>query len=201
MKSPNEERGPAAAAADRDLSSARASSSTRSGGDSPPRLAQEEEEEERSNNKKQKTVRQRLRGILWDTLDRSPEERRFLAKIDFFILTWASLTYFSKNLNTNNLCTWRGTCTWNLGPGLFLTCLLPPPFPPSFSPGSGVSQENIQRSKREGGKKNNTNENTGRVVLALTSVDPLANAYVSGMKEELNVVGNEYQTFTTMWTM
>lgn len=28
-----------------------------------------------------------------------------------------------------------------------------------------------------------------------------ANAYVSGMKEELNVVGNEYQTFTTMWTM
>jgi hypothetical protein len=28
-----------------------------------------------------------------------------------------------------------------------------------------------------------------------------ANAYVSGMKEELDVVGNEYQTFTTMWTM
>ena len=29
----------------------------------------------------------------------------------------------------------------------------------------------------------------------------VANAYVSGMKEDLNVVGNEYQTFTTMWTM
>jgi ACS family pantothenate transporter-like MFS transporter len=29
----------------------------------------------------------------------------------------------------------------------------------------------------------------------------IANAYVSGMKEEINVVGNEYQTFTTMWTM
>lgn len=28
-----------------------------------------------------------------------------------------------------------------------------------------------------------------------------ANAYVSGMKEDLNVVGNEYQTFTTMWTI
>ncbi|KAL5000857.1 major facilitator superfamily domain-containing protein [Aspergillus recurvatus] len=28
-----------------------------------------------------------------------------------------------------------------------------------------------------------------------------ANAYVSGMKEELHVVGNQYQTFTTMWTM
>lgn len=42
--------------------------------------------------------------MVWDTLDRSPEERRFLAKLDFFILSWASLTYFSKNLNTNNVC-------------------------------------------------------------------------------------------------
>lgn len=52
-----------------------------------------------------KTMRQRIRSIVWDTLDRSPEERRFIAKIDFFILTWAGLTYFSKNLNTNNVCT------------------------------------------------------------------------------------------------
>ena len=29
----------------------------------------------------------------------------------------------------------------------------------------------------------------------------VSNAYVSGMKEDLNVVGNEYQTFTTMWTI
>ncbi|KUI61167.1 Pantothenate transporter liz1 [Cytospora mali] len=78
-----------------------------------------------------KTFLQKFKGIVWDTLERSPEERRFLAKIDFFILTWAGLTYFSKNLNTNNV----------------------------------------------------------------------SNAYVSGMKEELQVVGNEYQTFTTMWTM
>ncbi|ROV93642.1 hypothetical protein VMCG_08106 [Cytospora schulzeri] len=78
-----------------------------------------------------KTLLQKFKSIVWDTLDRSPEERRFLAKIDFFILTWAGFTYFSKNLNTNNV----------------------------------------------------------------------SNAYVSGMKEELNVVGNEYQTFTTMWTI
>lgn len=51
-----------------------------------------------------KSMRQKIKGIVWDTLDRSPEERRFLAKIDFFILSWASLTYFSKNLNTNNVC-------------------------------------------------------------------------------------------------
>ncbi|CAN8095500.1 unnamed protein product [Discula destructiva] len=77
------------------------------------------------------SLRLKIRSLVWDTLDRSPEERRLIAKVDFFILTWAGLTYFSKNLNTNNV----------------------------------------------------------------------SNAYVSGMKEELNVVGNEYQTFTTMWTI
>lgn len=51
-----------------------------------------------------KSLRKKIRAIVWDTLDRSPEERRFIAKIDFFILTWAGFTYFSKNLNTNNIC-------------------------------------------------------------------------------------------------
>ncbi|GME30190.1 major facilitator superfamily transporter [Neofusicoccum parvum] len=79
----------------------------------------------------EKSFRARFREVVWDSWDRSPEERRFIAKIDFFILTWAGFSYFSKNLNSNNL----------------------------------------------------------------------SNAYVSGMKEELNVVGNQYQTFTTMWTI
>lgn len=79
---------------------------------------------------------------MWDSLDRSPEERRLIAKIDFFILTWAGFTYFSKNLNTNNICQYRDPKTV----GTFGTDNSP------------------------------------------------ANAYVSGMKEELNVVGNEYQT-------
>ncbi|KUL86966.1 hypothetical protein ZTR_05768 [Talaromyces verruculosus] len=77
------------------------------------------------------TFGRRLKQIVWDTLDYTPAERRFVSKIDFFILTWAGFSYFSKNLNSNNL----------------------------------------------------------------------SNAYVSGMKEEINVVGNEYQTFTTMWTI
>ncbi|KAJ4388895.1 hypothetical protein N0V93_006356 [Gnomoniopsis smithogilvyi] len=84
-----------------------------------------------SSQKQRLPLRQKIRSIIWDSLDRSPEERKLIAKIDFFILTWAGFTYFSKNLNTNNV----------------------------------------------------------------------SNAYVSGMKEELNVVGNEYQTFTTMWTI
>jgi ACS family pantothenate transporter-like MFS transporter len=48
-------------------------------------------------------LKRRFREILWDSLDRTPEERWFIHKIDFFILTWASLSYFSKNLNTNNV--------------------------------------------------------------------------------------------------
>jgi hypothetical protein len=57
-----------------------------------------------SSSLKDKSFRLRLREILWDTLDSSPEERRFVSKIDFFILTWAGFSYFSKNLNSNNLC-------------------------------------------------------------------------------------------------
>lgn len=53
---------------------------------------------------KRKSLRHRLRAMVWDSLDRSPDERRFIAKIDFFILTWAGFSYFSKNLNSNNLC-------------------------------------------------------------------------------------------------
>lgn len=50
------------------------------------------------------SLRRRIRAVVWDTFDRTPEERHFIAKIDFFILTWAGFTYFSKNLNTNNIC-------------------------------------------------------------------------------------------------
>jgi hypothetical protein len=52
---------------------------------------------------KKKPLKRRIREILWDSFDRTPEERWFIHKIDFFILTWASLSYFSKNLNTNNI--------------------------------------------------------------------------------------------------
>lgn len=59
---------------------------------------------EHSEEYEKKSLKRRIREIVWDSLDRSPEERRMIAKLDFFILTWASLAYFSKNLNSNNLC-------------------------------------------------------------------------------------------------
>ncbi|KAE8162968.1 pantothenate transporter [Aspergillus tamarii] len=40
---------------------------------------------------------------LWDTWDKSPEERRFLFKLDAAILTIASLGYFIKNLDQINI--------------------------------------------------------------------------------------------------
>ena len=69
-------------------------------------LAQPQSEEtspERPLTEKKKPLKRRIREILWDSFDRTPEERWFIHKIDFFILTWASLSYFSKNLNTNNV--------------------------------------------------------------------------------------------------
>lgn len=35
---------------------------------------------------KKKALRHRIRGIVWDSLDRSPEERRLIFKLDIFIL-------------------------------------------------------------------------------------------------------------------
>ena len=40
---------------------------------------------------------------LWDTLDKSPEERKFLFKLDAAVLTFASLGYFIKYLDQSNI--------------------------------------------------------------------------------------------------
>lgn len=44
------------------------------------------------------------RSYLWDTFDKSPEERRFLFKLDAVILTFASLGYFIKYLDQVRTC-------------------------------------------------------------------------------------------------
>jgi MFS transporter, ACS family, pantothenate transporter len=43
------------------------------------------------------------RSYIWDTFDKSPEERRFLFKLDGVILTLASLGYFIKYLDQVNI--------------------------------------------------------------------------------------------------
>ena len=39
----------------------------------------------------QERVQRKWQSYLWDTFDKSPEERKFLFKLDFALLTFASL--------------------------------------------------------------------------------------------------------------
>ena len=43
------------------------------------------------------------KGYIWDTFDKSPEERKFLFKLDAALLTFASLGYFIKYLDQSNI--------------------------------------------------------------------------------------------------
>jgi ACS family pantothenate transporter-like MFS transporter len=49
--------------------------------------------------------KQTWRSHIWDTLDKSPEERRFLFKFDAIVLTFASLGFFIKILDQYNINT------------------------------------------------------------------------------------------------
>lgn len=51
----------------------------------------------------QATPQRTWRSYFWDTFDKSPEERRFLFKLDAVILTFASLGYFIKYLDQVNI--------------------------------------------------------------------------------------------------
>ncbi|EKM58676.1 uncharacterized protein PHACADRAFT_207467 [Phanerochaete carnosa HHB-10118-sp] len=75
-------------------------------------------------------ARRPLRSYIWDTWDKSPEERKFLGRLDACLLTYAALSYFSKYLDQQNV----------------------------------------------------------------------TNAYVSGMKDDLKLHGNELNYITTAWT-
>ena len=51
----------------------------------------------------QKSVKKSWKGWIWDTFDKSPEERNFLFKLDAALLTFASLGYFIKYLDQANI--------------------------------------------------------------------------------------------------
>lgn len=46
----------------------------------------------------QTTPKRSWKSYVWDTFDKSPEERRFLFKLDAAVLTFASLGYLIKYL-------------------------------------------------------------------------------------------------------
>ncbi|KAI0026214.1 pantothenate transporter liz1 [Xylariomycetidae sp. FL0641] len=78
-----------------------------------------------------RTWKQKIAAVVWDSLDKTPEERRFLAKIDWWILSYCCVAYFVKYLDQTNV----------------------------------------------------------------------SNAYVSGMKEDLGMVGNQLNLLTTFWNI
>ncbi|KAL1303594.1 hypothetical protein AAFC00_006959 [Neodothiora populina] len=79
----------------------------------------------------QKEPKRKWQSYVWDSLDKTPEERKFLFKLDAALLTFASLGYFIKNLDQSNI----------------------------------------------------------------------NNAFVSGMKEDLNLYGDELNYMQTLWTV
>lgn len=51
----------------------------------------------------QEKPKRKWQSYLWDSLDKSPEERKFLFKLDAAVLTFACLGYFIKALDQNNI--------------------------------------------------------------------------------------------------
>ncbi len=45
----------------------------------------------------------KILAIVWDSLDKTPEERKFLRKLDFWILTYVCVAYFVKYLDQTNV--------------------------------------------------------------------------------------------------
>lgn len=51
----------------------------------------------------QEQPKRKWQSYIWDSLDKSPEERRFLFKLDWAVLIFACLGYFIKALDQSNI--------------------------------------------------------------------------------------------------
>lgn len=45
----------------------------------------------------------RILRVIWDSFDKTPEERRFISKVDAWIMTYICLAYFVKYLDQTNV--------------------------------------------------------------------------------------------------
>ena len=57
-----------------------------------------------STHRQKDSLRNRVLRVVWDSLDKSPEERRFVNKADWWIMTYVCLAYFVKYLDQTNVC-------------------------------------------------------------------------------------------------
>lgn len=49
------------------------------------------------------TLRKKIRRVIWDSLDKSSEERKFVQKVDIWIMTYVTVSYFVKYLDQTNV--------------------------------------------------------------------------------------------------
>lgn len=56
-------------------------------------------------------LKKRILSVLWDSFDKSPEERKFIATIDWWILTYCCIAYFVKYLDQTNVCPGAMNCS------------------------------------------------------------------------------------------
>lgn len=52
-----------------------------------------------------RTLGKRILAVIWDSLDKSPQERALIAKLDWYILTYVCIAYFVKYLDQTNVST------------------------------------------------------------------------------------------------
>ncbi|TEA20509.1 Pantothenate transporter liz1 [Colletotrichum sidae] len=50
-----------------------------------------------------RSLRKRIAAIVWDSWDKTPEERKFISKIDWWILSYCCVAYFVKYLDQTNV--------------------------------------------------------------------------------------------------
>lgn len=52
---------------------------------------------------KKLSLSKRIASVVWDSLDKTPEERKFIAKIDWWILSYCTISYWGKYMCQQNV--------------------------------------------------------------------------------------------------
>ena len=60
-------------------------------------------DDETSRQHERRPLKKRILGVLWDTFDKSPEERKLVTKLDWWILSYCCIAYFVKYLDQTNV--------------------------------------------------------------------------------------------------
>lgn len=66
-------------------------------------LGQKDVEDESAVPGRKRSLRKKILSVIWDSLDKTPEERAFIAKIDWWILSYCCIAYFVKYLDQTNV--------------------------------------------------------------------------------------------------